>query len=274
VQRGFTEAELLLIKELTASDLTRQDVDTHLQTGSLRVRHVGTGRTVEEAIEIQETLREWGPMIAETLGGTWIANSRNETSIARLAIAGTGAMHFTSSVEPPVVNSLVAVIRLLDAAPHLCLGADVLMGRSWQVLSSDPTTGAGLPPERQHKDDLTTRVERLVKPYLSAPEQPPAHAKRVQAGGNLYACATIGAIVQGRKRKLPTTKVATPRSTATVSAVAKLIAGIFSAAVSPASGATPTRDEVAAAMLFVEARFADLGSDFSALFNQLAADLS
>jgi hypothetical protein len=55
--------------------------------------------------------------------------------------------------------------------------------------------------------------------------------------------------------------------------VARVVSGIFSAAVPPASGAKPNQNEVAAAMLFVEARFSDLGSDFSALFDQLAADL-
>lgn len=274
MRRTFSEAELLLVKELTASDMTRQDVDTHSQTGSLKVRHVGTGPTVEEATAIQSTLREWGPMIAETLRGTWIRNSRGETAVALLAIAGSGAMHFTNSVEPIVMNSLVAVIKQLDAAPELCLAADVLASRSWQVLSSNPVSGAGLSPERQYVADLTTNIERLVKPYLSAPQQPPAYAKRVQAGGNLYLCATIGAIVRGRMRKLATVKLATPRSTAMLPAVSKVIEGIFKSAIPPAYGATPNRQEVAAAMLWVEARFSDLGSDFSALFSQLAADLA
>lgn len=272
-RRTFTESEILALKELTKSELTRTDTDTHAyETGSRRVRHVGSGPSVEEARGMNATIRGWGPLIAGSLRGDWIRDSRSQPLLAALVVSGTGALHFTKPVEPHVLDQLMDLLRAIDASPQLAGAIDQIVRDTWTVLSRDSKTSAGLPALSTYLRDPIDQVERFVAPLVRQSGAPLPYPRKVQASANLFFCATLRAIICVRKKALPKQKSDSSR-VAALAKVVPVVRAVFQAAVAPASGAAPTVGEVEEAMRWVEARFAEFGTDYPKIFADLGAKL-
>jgi hypothetical protein len=272
-QLTFSEATILLVKELTVSEITRYDNDTHRQeTGSRRVRHVGAGPSVEEARRMNEVIRRWGPMIAATLRGDWIRDSRGAPVLAKLAVSATGAVHFTKAVEPHVLDALIRILMMIDGAPVLTMAADALIADAWVVLTQDPRN-ASLPPRDAYVRDAIAVLERFVTPLVRGSATTAPYPKRVQAAANLLFCATVAAILRARRGRLPTLPSRSRRATTIIKDIGPVVRSLFSAKIAPATGAVPTPTEVEAALLYVEAHFDQHGTDFPQLFAALATAL-
>jgi hypothetical protein len=274
IRRTFTEAEILLLKELTVSEVTRVDTDTHAnETGSRRVRHVGSGPSVEEARKMNQAIRDWGPMMSASMRGNWIRDSRDRPVLAALAVSASGALHFTKPVEPQVLDELMRMIAAIDAASELTWGTDVVVGLAWQVLTQDPKN-AGLPPQGLYVRDAVSQIERFVSPLVRGNGTTAPYPKKVQAAANVFCCATICAIKRRQNPVLGGTKMTAPRAKTLAKALGPVVQGVFKARIAPASGAVPTPAQIEAAMLWVESHFAENGPDFPKLFAALAAALT
>lgn len=271
--RTFREAELLLVKEFTHSDLTRLDVNSEgYERGSRRIRHVGRGRTVEEARKINKQLREWGPMVAATLRGAWAKDSRGTDVDTQLSLSATGAMHFTKNVEPHVLDQLVSYVWRLDRFAALTQGVNEMVGAAWDA-AREAGHAAGLPPRGRYVEDAVSLLEDFVAGYMAATPAQRVYPKTIQAAANVYLASVVrGLSVPGRlpprDRRGPAT------AAAALAALRPVVQRIFEGGILPASGATPSPTDIDGAMIVIEQRLAAHGADVDALVANLGGLLA